>query len=70
MSSAETSTKMIAVTEETPQFKNISIDDIIVNGALQAVLLQGLPEMLRRMNEDSARRSQMAGALIGQQAGR
>lgn len=41
----ETSTKMIAVTEETPQFKNISIDDIIVNGALQAVLLQGLPEM-------------------------
>ena len=33
------------VTEETPQFKNISIKDIVVNGALQAVFLQGLPEM-------------------------
>jgi hypothetical protein len=33
------------VTEETPQFKNISLSDIVVNGALQAVFLQGLPEM-------------------------
>jgi len=33
------------VTEETPQFKDIFIRDITVKGALQAVLLQGLPEM-------------------------
>jgi polygalacturonase len=33
------------VTEKTPQFKNISIKDIVVKGALQAVFLQGLPEM-------------------------
>ncbi|SHF46743.1 Right handed beta helix region [Mariniphaga anaerophila] len=36
---------MLPVTEETPQFKDIKISDIIVDGALQAVLLQGLPEM-------------------------
>lgn len=35
----------LPVTEETPQFKNISIKDIIINGANQAVFLQGLPEM-------------------------
>jgi polygalacturonase len=33
------------VTEQTPQFKNISIKNITVKGALQAVFLQGLPEM-------------------------
>jgi polygalacturonase len=33
------------VTEETPQFKNISIKNIVVKGAQQAVVLQGLPEM-------------------------
>ncbi|MBN1820339.1 MAG: glycoside hydrolase family 28 protein [Prolixibacteraceae bacterium] len=33
------------VTEETPQFKNISIRNISLKGAYQAVLLQGLPEM-------------------------
>jgi polygalacturonase len=33
------------VTEETPQFKNISIKNITIKGAMQAVLLQGLPEM-------------------------
>lgn len=33
------------VTEETPQFKNISIKNIIIKGANQAVFLQGLPEM-------------------------
>lgn len=33
------------VTKETPQFKDIFIRDITVKGALQAVLLQGLPEM-------------------------
>lgn len=39
------SSKPESVTEETPQFKDIFISDITVNGALQAVLLQGLPEM-------------------------
>jgi polygalacturonase len=33
------------VTEKTPQFKNISIKNIVVKGAQQAVILQGLPEM-------------------------
>lgn len=33
------------VTEETPQFKNISIKNVELKGALQAVFLQGLPEM-------------------------
>lgn len=33
------------MTEETPQFKNISIRDITLKGALQAVFMQGLPEM-------------------------
>jgi polygalacturonase len=33
------------ITEETPQFKNISINNIVIKGAQQAVFLQGLPEM-------------------------
>lgn len=33
------------VSEETPQFKDIEISDVVVDGANQAVLLQGLPEM-------------------------
>ncbi len=33
------------VTEETPQFKDISMKNIVVKGAKQAVVLQGLPEM-------------------------
>ena len=33
------------VTEETPQFRDITISDITVDGANQAILLQGLPEM-------------------------
>ncbi|QGY43969.1 glycoside hydrolase family 28 protein [Maribellus comscasis] len=41
----ESSEEMMPVTEETPQFKNISISDITLKGAMQAVLLQGLPEM-------------------------
>ncbi len=31
--------------EETPQFKNISIRNVNCKGAMQAILLQGLPEM-------------------------
>ncbi|PWB22232.1 glycoside hydrolase family 28 protein [Flavobacterium sp. HTF] len=38
-------TKMVPVNEETPQFKNISIKNITIKGAYQAVFLQGLPEM-------------------------
>ncbi len=34
-----------AVTIETPQFKNISIKNITCKGALQAVYLEGLPEL-------------------------
>jgi len=33
------------VTEETPQFRNISIKNITCKGALQALYLQGLPEL-------------------------
>ena len=39
------STKAMPVNEETPQFKNISIKNITISGAYQAVFLQGLPEM-------------------------
>jgi polygalacturonase len=42
---AQATSESIPVTEETPQFKNIVIKDVIVNGAKQAVFLQGLPEM-------------------------
>lgn len=41
----QTSTELTPITEETPQFKNIKISDVTVNGANQAVFLQGLPEM-------------------------
>lgn len=41
----QASTVAIPVTKETPQFKNISIKDVTINGAKQAVFLQGLPEM-------------------------
>ncbi|POY38759.1 glycoside hydrolase [Flavobacterium alvei] len=39
------STKFVPVDEKTPQFKNISIKNITILGAYQAVFLQGLPEM-------------------------
>lgn len=39
------STKLVPVNEETPQFKNISIKNVTIKGAQQAVFLQGLPEM-------------------------
>ena len=41
----QTSDEGTEVTEETPQFKNIKIEDIVIEGAYQAVFLQGLPEM-------------------------
>lgn len=37
--------KTMPVNVETPQFKNISIKNITIAGAYQAVFLQGLPEM-------------------------
>lgn len=37
--------KIPEVTEETPQFKDISIKNITCKGAYQAIYLQGLPEM-------------------------
>jgi polygalacturonase len=37
--------KLLPVTEETPQFKNIFIRNVNCKGALQAIQLQGLPEM-------------------------
>lgn len=40
-----TVTAAVPVDEKTPQFKNIVIKNIYINGAQQAVFLQGLPEM-------------------------
>jgi hypothetical protein len=37
--------KLEPVTEATPQFKNITIKNVVLKGAMQAVFLQGLPEM-------------------------
>ena len=37
--------KLLPVTEETPQFKNIVISNINCKGAFQGIYLQGLPEM-------------------------
>lgn len=39
------STDRAPINEQTPQFKNISIKNITIKGAYQAVFLQGLPEM-------------------------
>lgn len=41
----KTVAKVVPVSETTPQFKNIFIQDIVIQGAYQAVFLQGLPEM-------------------------
>jgi polygalacturonase len=38
-------TPAVPFDEKTPQFKNITIKNIYINGAKQAVFLQGLPEM-------------------------
>lgn len=37
--------KAVPVDEKTPQFKNISMKNITIAGAAQAIFLQGLPEM-------------------------
>lgn len=41
-----TAVKLLPVTEETPQFKNIFIHDVNCKGAYQGIFLQGLPEMM------------------------
>ena len=40
-----TETKTVPVSEKTPQFRDIWIENVICRGARQAVALQGLPEM-------------------------
>jgi len=42
---AKIANKALPVDEKTPQFKNISMNNITIAGAQQAVFLQGLPEM-------------------------
>jgi polygalacturonase len=42
---AGTVEKLLPVTEETPQFKNIYIRNVNCKGALLGIILQGLPEM-------------------------
>ena len=37
--------EMVPVTEETPQFRNIYINNVTVNGAEKAIFVRGLPEM-------------------------
>lgn len=37
--------ELMPVSEETPQFRDIFIRDVTCRGALQAIFLQGLPEM-------------------------
>ena len=37
--------KEVPVSEETPQFRDIYIEDVVCRGAQSAILLQGLPEM-------------------------
>jgi polygalacturonase len=37
--------KFPAVTEETPQFRDIHIENVVCRGAKNAIVLQGLPEM-------------------------
>ena len=44
-SDATEDTKIPAVSEETPQFRDIHIENIICRGAQKAIALQGLPEM-------------------------
>lgn len=42
---ADNERKVVPVSEETPQFRDIHIEDVICRGARAAVLLQGLSEM-------------------------
>jgi polygalacturonase len=44
-SDGDTESKAVPVSEGTPQFRDIYIQDVICRGARQAIALQGLPEM-------------------------
>jgi polygalacturonase len=44
-SGEEVETNLPPVTEETPQFRDIHIENVICRGAQSAIVLQGLPEM-------------------------
>ena len=44
-SAAPPETSLPTVTEATPQFRNIRIENLICRGAQEAIVLQGLPEM-------------------------
>ncbi len=53
------------VTEETPSFKDIYINDVTCKGAGRAILLQGLPEMnLKNINLDNVRIEAVKGIEI------
>jgi len=43
--SGDASEAVPPVTEETPQFRNIHIENVTCRGAQKAIVLQGLPEM-------------------------
>ncbi len=43
--STDVERKAVPVSEETPQFRDIYMEDMICRGARTAVVLQGLPEM-------------------------
>jgi polygalacturonase len=43
--SGSTETNMPPVTEETPQFRDIHIENVVCRGANNAIVLQGLPEI-------------------------
>lgn len=62
-----------AVTEETPQFRNITIENVICNGAKRAIYFNGLPEMkiqdvtlrdIRMTSEYGAQFNQTDGLLL------
>ena len=44
-SGGDTEMQVSAVTEETPAFKDIHIENVVCRGARNAIVLQGLPEM-------------------------
>ncbi|HXS68773.1 MAG TPA: glycoside hydrolase family 28 protein [Candidatus Polarisedimenticolia bacterium] len=57
--------KMPPVTDETPQFKDISIENVICRGAQKAIVLEGLPEMpIRNVSLKNVSITARAGASI------
>ncbi|SDK63540.1 Polygalacturonase [Catalinimonas alkaloidigena] len=57
------------VTEETPQFKDIYIKDVVCRGAGQAVLLKGLPEMnIKNVNLENIRITEAGKGILCSEA--